>query len=208
MYCRQHFEHNILIYGIHNNRFCVAGYNERQHFSYFEVPKNNIIRSKPQKITLLTLREDYEYRLDRYYIIKQLKQFINMEPVDPVGAYKKDGQLLGLDACEELEKKLINDVDQNFLIELRPFYLVRDHCRVMLERMRILLEGTDNGKTLVDNYAHSVKKYEIFLLSLIKYNLSKDVENKVKIQKDFQRWIYDERRYICQFIAYLEREIK
>lgn len=54
MYQKQHFEHNIMIYGMLQNEFCVAGYNERQHFSYFTVKMKDLFHSQPHRITLLT----------------------------------------------------------------------------------------------------------------------------------------------------------
>lgn len=131
-------------------------------------------------------------------------QYLNMIPSDPVGAYTKEGHLLGMEACEELYRNLETDLNGGNMIELRPFYLIRDHNCVMSERIKMLIGKTKAGEQLAENYARCVREYKMFLLKLIKYNISETSISKDEIVNGFRAYLYNEKIYICQFISLLQ----
>lgn len=74
----------------------------------------------------------------------------------------------------------------------------------LLERMQMLAGGNEEGELLIKRYGECVKSYEIFLMKLIKYNLSNASEHEKKTAGDFAAWYCAEKEYIYQFILLLE----
>lgn len=202
-YMYSHFDHNILIYGYDNvtKKFNTCGYNDQGKYKQLEISYSDIKKSSPHDIDLLKIRKGFEYQVNIEDVIRQIRQYLNLENTAQVGAYPKEGLYVGLNACIELQDNFYKDSQELKQLDMRPVCLLFEHKKLMYERIKYI------GKTysidvekVLQQYDTIVKQSEILKQMVLKYEIRRSIEVGIAIDKKFSRIFAEEKECLEEFL--------
>ena len=175
MSCR--FVHNLIIYGYDDNKkiFYIAGYNDKNKYVTQEVSFKNIKLAKPRNITLLTLRNDFDYRVALHYIAHQIDQYNGKEFPDPIGSYPEKNRLIGIEAVNCLMDDITTFAVKGEVIDVRPICLLYEQRMLMLQRLKYLECNIPN------EFDEQVHLCESFKNRVYMYNMRNSEKDRVAV---------------------------
>ncbi len=212
-YQKEHFWHDILIYGYADGIFQTAGYDAQMRYGAAVISEDVIKaafysklfseRSIPGKNITLFRRgiSGRKLEIDTMLIYDQLFDYIySGNTAERYGFYDPTGgkKIFGLSACEQLKNLL-----GGYSLDVRPFHILWEHKVCMQARIQFL---SDSG--LISDKKKEIKLYQklvhdAFLIrnKVLKVMVKYDVESVEHIQNMLDKLIYEEK---CLLVGLLE----
>lgn len=190
-YLSYSFMHNILIYGYDEKKkvFLTAGYNADGHFATQALDRKIIKKASPKYIILLRRRDDYDYVLKPEWIRYQIDAYYGKREQPPLGAYTAPGRYIGEEAISLMMRDMSAALDDLSLLDVRPFTLLEEHGRLMLERVRILCETGFSSDAEVAYWEQEYDRRKILLKRIYMYNVRCDEKSANKVRERMEEKI-------------------
>ena len=195
-YLIRHFLHDILIVGYDLNKKVVFGYefSEQGRYCCKEISFNNITKAfqvydtenNPdylnKTIYLYRINEDSDYMFDIRNIINSIKAYLYAKVPEYWEMYNnenRDEVVFGVDIYGVLKDYSIrNSQMESSYIDIRPYYLLYDHKKLMAIRIKYLLENNyllKINETILDRFSKLEEKTRRIIYLLLKYNETKQI---------------------------------
>jgi hypothetical protein len=206
-YMKQHFIHDILIYGYDtvDKCFTAIGYDDNMQYSVTKIPTELLRESKPTYLELLELKSNYKYCLDIPRILLHVGQYLNLIPDYLQGDQYYDDIKFGLEACYSLFESYSELLDQLEICPIVQVYLFMEHKKCMYLRMKYIFNTYNlNEETLLEKYNENVNNAVKLLNLIIKYNFRASTDTANRIKKYFLKIIDNERSLLTEFYKILE----
>ena len=211
LYNQRHLAHDGLIYGYDDNEgtYSVVAYNNEWIYTTFTTSQRGIEKAMNSIIELdniygyllaLKATED-EVKLDIEYIKKQIKEYLksDLENCSP----HIDGEAIGIVVHEYINMyldKLINKSIPYDKTDKRIFRLLWEHKKCMLERIQIIERTLNKDNKLSKEYELILNESNKIRNIYIRYNVRKDENLLIKIQRKVKFIMEKEREVLKNFI--------
>lgn len=213
--------HDILIYGYDDDTeilYCADFMFEANKYTFSkctygelkEAYNNDFVKTKPSYLNhniysyKLKRECDYEYHVEN--ILYWIKQYINGDVPEYWRGYNnsnRDNIAWGMNYYDVLIQNLLCLEDH--LIDVRFYCLLRDHKKIMIERLRFLENNAFHMKDYINLYGEIYSDMSIIVNLVIKYNIIKKISLIDKITEKLTSIKNKERSALEKIINYLER---
>lgn len=149
---------------------------------------------------------DYGYNVNN--IIFWLKQYVNSEAPEYWQGYNYSGRVLvtwGMDYYDVLCKNLLTIGDEQ--IDVRFYYLLKDHKKIMLERLKFLEHESLSLKEYIEAYEEIYTDLSIVVNMAVKHNVINPKGITDRMIDRLKHIKVAEYRILCKLIEKLEASV-
>lgn len=196
MYNKNDFYHDILIYGYDLDKGILyfRDFLNGLKYSSAEVSFSDFTKAFSQgnstnkqdylhgMVRLYKFNNDYDYKFNIKNIINSIKSYLSGKTPEYWELYNvgdRENTVFGVEIYTTLKNYIIRQAKGEFYIDIRPFYLLYDHKRIMCLRLKYLDEqGCFND---CDNKSNIIAAAEIefqaktIINLIIKYSINKNI---------------------------------
>lgn len=218
-YQKEHFWHDILIYGYADGIFQTAGYDAQMRYGT-AIISEDILKaafyskfcsenSSPGKDIVLFRRclSGRKLDIDVMLIYDQLFDYIySGNTAERYGFYDLTGgkKIFGLRACEQLKTLL-----RGYYIDIRPFHILWEHKVCMQARLQFLSDSgfISHNKKEIELYQKLVNDALLIRNGILKVTVKYDVESVKHIQNMLDTLIYEEKCLLTSILEEMKRVV-
>jgi uncharacterized protein (UPF0297 family) len=218
----QHLHHDILIHGynLESKIFYVSDFFDMGKYSFEELSfadfekaysSNNLTTNQDYLnglIYMYSIKEECDYTFNINNIINPLKAYLNKSVPEYWSMFNSDNRdhiVFG----NEIYDTLINYITESSnnpssYIDYRPFYLLYDHKKMMLLRMKYLNEKgyfTEHFTSNINKFTELEEQSRVVINQVVKYSISKKNEIISKIVSNLNQIKRMEEDVLGQYIA-------
>lgn len=190
-YKKEHFIHDLYLYGYDNDKFCVMAY-KNEKLQLFNVPQNEIQASiwALNNPSFCTCRPNKIINVEINY--EKMKENI----IDYYNGKKEDNYLYGIKIYDAIINSLLNFIkNKEQKIDMRVFRMIWEHKKILKLQLLKLQEVLDIETYVEDADKIEVMGNKVFLLG-IKFRLTKDFSNLKKMVEILNSMKTQEQKYL------------
>jgi hypothetical protein len=195
-YQELHRKHEVFIYGYDKSEkvFYCADFFEGGLYSYKQVPFDEINNSYVpcekdvsidyvKGICLLEYEPANDFKYYKGFIVKGLREYLLLDK--PYYMSPQDEMAFGIDFYTVLQDYIKVKSDGNiFSFDIRPFQVIYEHKRMMLKRLKFLMERNEISSVAYDSISADYKEIEnktvIIRNLMIKSTMSRNLEYRMR----------------------------
>ena len=190
-YGKRHFDHENMVYGFDKSEetFCLASYTEEGYYGGTEISFDDYITALRENeyddftLNIISPQNGFEPKFEPTRCKTLLEYYLS--GVDKEYTLGNSDYYHGIDAEKNLYYYLEYVRSNNKIIDVRYFYYLWEHKKIMLDRIHYMLAaGCLEGESEeYEKYAEVVKKAEIARGLNLKYNLTKSETTLKRMQE-------------------------
>lgn len=209
-YNEEHAHHDIFIFDYNDSRqvFLASDFFDRTGYKTIEVKYSDfekaflsVMEDTPEDYDyfrglnyVFSLKNECDYKFDVNNILNAVKEYINQTPPEYWTSYNYSNSkdiIFGSGIYTTLKNYIIRlqNENANIFIDYRPFYLIFDHKKLMLLRMRYLSENNyfTNKNQIIEAFEKLVEQTKILYLTCVKFNIkyNKDAFSQINKMLDY-----------------------
>ena len=204
--------HNNLFYGYDDENAYLGCFDKNGKYIFEALNKklflDALVMNENRKFEVISKISNERYSVNVQFILHSLKEYLDGENIaerysykipDNASPYKAYGWRVYLYMIEFYSSLAETGMDP----DVRPLFMMIEHKKCMIRR----LEMQSGGRELYDKVMYLMKKLDISLKYLLKYTLSKEKNNLIKLTDNLKECAELEKMLLKKIIAFYEGRV-